>query len=347
MSRRLFFLNNYAMDEALRLYGLGEYPGQHLWGYPLAEASDGDAMWVIPGWSLYRWALLDRGALKTLRNGVVKLVGDPLQQAYVALHAVPGDVVYAADQRSGAILGLLRRARVFRRRLVVIVHHAPTRAWERACLGRVDAVMYLSEHVGERLERLLPQVPLRVLAPWGAHAASRVYDLPAVSTDLDFVSAGKTNRDYALLKSVAAAESLSGVIFEDGRVTTYNRGVATASPCRASYQMVLEQMNKAACVVIPLRDPAVMAGLTEVADAVALGKPVIVTRSEAFPYDLEGTGAGIVVDADDASALREAIASAVAGKAGSARVLGKHFNMRAFSDVLGTTLWPSMAEPSR
>ncbi len=60
----------------------------------------------------------------------------------------------------------------------------------------------------------------------------------------------------------------------------------------------------ASIVAVPVRDPNRLTGLTEVADALALAKPVIATRSPYFPIDIEAIGCGIWVEPGDTTAGR-------------------------------------------
>ena len=53
--------------------------------------------------------------------------------------------------------------------------------------------------------------------------------------------------------------------------------------------------------------PARLTGLTEAVDALALGKPIVATRSPYFPFDIEAIGCGLWVDAGDADGWTRAI----------------------------------------
>jgi glycosyltransferase involved in cell wall biosynthesis len=72
---------------------------------------------------------------------------------------------------------------------------------------------------------------------------------------------------------------------------------------------VIEQLRAASVVAIPIADPDRLTGLSELNDALALGKPIVITCSPYTPIDVDEIGCGIVVDAQDEAGWREAIAT--------------------------------------
>jgi glycosyltransferase involved in cell wall biosynthesis len=60
-------------------------------------------------------------------------------------------------------------------------------------------------------------------------------------------------------------------------------------------------------VAIPYRATDVMLGLTELNDALALAKPVVMTRSPHIDVDIEAVGCGIWVDPGDLGGWRRAL----------------------------------------
>jgi glycosyltransferase involved in cell wall biosynthesis len=61
----------------------------------------------------------------------------------------------------------------------------------------------------------------------------------------------------------------------------------------------LPALRSAAVIAIPIADPERLTGLTELNDALALGKPVVMTRTPHLPFDLDATGVGITVGLGD------------------------------------------------
>lgn len=341
---RVFFLNNYSMRKAVRTHRAGAYPGQHLWGWTERRPSD---TWVLPP-SVYDVDLRPGGLASRLRRALVRAVGDPLQQLVVALRVRRGDVVYAADQRSALLLGVLAGLGLLPVPYVVIVHHPPRGRLERLSLRGAAQLGVLSDHLARSLPGLLgPRctAPVTVL-PWGPERTSPVYGAARrneveVGEVLDFVAAGRTNREYGALREAARRGRLDGVLFDGTGRTTYRAGRPEHRPGASDYPTVAAAMARARCVVVPLRDPDVMAGLTEVADAIALDVPLVVTRSRAFPYDLEGRRAGVFLDDGGPGEIRAAIERARAGRLPAPRPLAATYDITAFGAVLDRLLHPA------
>lgn len=332
-------LNNYSMRKALQLYEAGKLPGHHLWG---VKPTRSELSWVVP-MGIFDLPFGHGQLTWKLRQGVLRLVGDPLQQARALLsRRSKVEVIFAADQWSGSLVGLLSRLRINRKPYVVVIHHNPTSRWNRFCLRGASAVLVLSEPVRRAVESSLGLAADHVAkAPWGPDRHWSGYEKGNDSREtVDFVSAGRTNRDHALLIDAVRTARLTGTIFDGKRRTEYVHGEATSSTKgSAGYPEIIERMAAAATVVIPLADPSALSGLTEIADAAALGVPVVVTRNDVMPYDIVGSGAGVTVDAGNRSALIAGIDSASAmDEPAARRALATAFNLDAYQELLLTVL---------
>ena len=332
MGGRVLLLNNYPMDEAARLVREGTYPGQHLWGCTQLPP---EWSWELPPRAMLMRSQ-DSGLARRMKGLLWATVGDPVQCAWAWRQRTDAAVVYAADQQSAAALGLLRRVRRGVP-VVVMVHNGPRRAWGWCWLRRVDALLVLSPAMADRVRGRLPDGPPVHVLPWGPDLESPVYQVPKPDApDLDFVAAGKTNRDYSVLRQVAADNALSGTIFGRGEIEHFERGKVRLARGSARYPEVMAAMARARFVVIPLRDSARLSGLTELADALALDVPVVVTRTELMPYDVERTGAGRWVDPGDGAGLLRALTEPLPTEATTARArLRASYNMGAFGAELG------------
>ena len=71
----------------------------------------------------------------------------------------------------------------------------------------------------------------------------------------------------------------------------------------------LADLSSASVVAVPLRDANRLSGLTEVNDALALGKPIVMTRSPFMDVDIEAIGCGIWVDLGDVDGWVSALTS--------------------------------------
>jgi glycosyltransferase involved in cell wall biosynthesis len=74
-----------------------------------------------------------------------------------------------------------------------------------------------------------------------------------------------------------------------------------------AYADVLFDLRRASVVAIPLTTEAGTVGLTELNDALALGKPVIMTRNRFIDVDIDAIGCGVWVDAGDVDGWTEAL----------------------------------------
>lgn len=325
-------LNNYSIREVRRLVADGEYPEHHLWGMPLIDSCSG-RKWRWTAKALYDWGWIRRLKLVALRGALVKAFGDPVQ-VFGAIRASRRSptTVYSADQRSCVPYLVLKRLRLVRAPIVVLVHHPPAGAWQRWVLGAADRLLCLNDQTAGSLASVA-RAPAQVMH-WGPETLSRVYELGNPSPVYDFFAAGKTNRSYRGLRDLAVQRGLSGLIFDGRSRTSIRDGVVTVESGSCSYPEILAEMARSRCVVIPLRDSSVMAGLTEVADAIALDLPIIASRSSAFPYDIEHVGVGLVYDGGDNNQLWSALDRVLAGELAGARALGDFYSASIFAREL-------------
>lgn len=301
--RRVVFANNYSMTKAFTDVARGVYPAQHLYG--------ADAL-ARAGWDVAVAPFTARS--DALAKRLRYRVGDLGQEAYVVRARRPA---YSGEPNSLALLAYLRALRLRRRPLVTVLHTVPRRTARTSMqLRGYDAVICLSSYVRSELLAAFDLDPARVRwAPWGP-----ALDFPGyVPVDgAAVVSSGKTNRDQPTL--LAALEGMPGVVYArsprgiavpDGveLVTdeTHEDTVEPGAP-KFSYGHVLKDLVAASVVAIPLKDPAKISGLSELNDALALGKPVVVTRTPHLDdVDVEAIGCGYWVDAGDVSGWRNAL----------------------------------------
>jgi glycosyltransferase involved in cell wall biosynthesis len=120
-------------------------------------------------------------------------------------------------------------------------------------------------------------------------------------------SGGGADRDFAsVIEAVSDTEvRLEIVTFEPETLGPLpaNCSVRGRIPLRA----FLERMASARFVVVPLRDPQSPHGQTTVVQALALGKPVIATRSPGVVDYVENEQEGLLVEAGDVTGYRCAL----------------------------------------
>jgi glycosyltransferase involved in cell wall biosynthesis len=211
-----------------------------------------------------------------------------------------------------------------------------------------DAALCLSPMVCEQALRL--GAPHAGFVRWGPDLSSPLY-AHATSEGLGVVSAGKNERDLATLIEALDSVRQPALIYDleqqltrvPADVQVVRAGGAGADPDTPGAYLaprVLADLARASVVAIPLRSRAGLAGLTEVNDALALGKPVVMTRVPALPFDPEREGFGRIVEpGDDAgwsAALRRLADPALRREMGARarRFAVTGWNYASFCDAL-------------
>lgn len=339
---RICALNNYPLGKMRDLAQRGSIPRQHLWGVD-ALVAEGHAVDVAPFHEAHEANLLGRISLRSRR-----VLGDLDQEAYALRRIGSLDVLYCADQNGLAGLALARHL-LPSRWLVSVVHHPVRNPLRRTACARHDVLVCLSEALASELRRALPRRRAQIVhLPWGPDLSCSLYRPQDERAGV--VSAGKSNRD---LRTLARALELSGapaVVYDlenvlrspphpDARLIGPGDAddVDPDAPRQYLAGRVLNDIAHASVVAVPVRDPNRLTGLTEVADALALGKPVIATRSPYFPFDIEAVGCGIWVELGDPRGWAKAITKLLSdpdmraemGAAGR-RFAERHWNYERF-----------------
>jgi glycosyltransferase involved in cell wall biosynthesis len=231
-----------------------------------------------------------------------------------------GDLRLLAAVRRGGRLPLAGRLGVplvgrLRVPLVVLFHHLPSRK-QRAWVRGVDMALCMSARVAEALIDLgLPPTRVR-LVHWGPDLEFPGYDAVGPVRAGPVVSVGKSGRDTATLLAALRSMGDSGtppqaLVYafgeseSGGGVPPYDRPdscqVVSLPPARQlPLETALAEMRRAAVVAIPLvPQERGLVGLTELLDALALGKPVIMTRTPLVDIDIEAVGCGLFVNPCD------------------------------------------------
>jgi glycosyltransferase involved in cell wall biosynthesis len=260
------------MQQVERAVADGSYPAHHLWGAD-GLAAAGHA--VELGFFGRR-----RRSLAHLSWRLGERLGDLEQEAVMLRRARGGAVILAAE--ATIVRGL---AAVGRGPLVGIVHSGPAR-WMR----RLDVALCLSSRVRDELVALGRDPAATPVAAWGPDLAYARY---TPTGDELVVSAGKTERDRETLVAALRDTGIPAKVYE-------------ATP-PAQYGAALEDLRRASVVAIPLAATDRLLGLSEINDALALGKPIVMTRTAAIDVDPEAIGCGFTVAPGDVAGWREAL----------------------------------------
>jgi glycosyltransferase involved in cell wall biosynthesis len=307
---RVLVLNNYPLESVWAEVRSGAKPDHHLFGLNYFSEYGFEAS-IVP----YR-----------LNNGLQKLetllararfpipLGD-LDQEWSAFQALnEADLIYAPCQTQTHVLGYLRAIGLLRLPIVNVAHHPLQRGrldWLRRPFTRwfvhgIDAFPSLSRHVANEINTLSKDPHRSLPLQWGPQ---RDY-YPQSDIGSGFLCAGRTGRDFeTFARGAAAANVPAELVCLKSSITGNLEGIVRQAPnVRLNVQpdvgyMSYPQLNalaaKALAIAIPMFDVEHLCGLTSLTDAMAMGKPVVVTRNACLDIDVEREGIGYWVAPGD------------------------------------------------
>ncbi len=223
-------------------------------------------------------------------------------------------------------LAVLRRAGALKVPLAAFVHTHNVKPWHRLHLPGFDLLLPVGA-TGAR--RLLDNgaEPARVTQfPYGADLRYYAAPLPWPDAEPIVLSVGVSGRDFGTLVDAAAA--VNAAVHVVGRVS--KEDVARAPPnmtfhSHGNYDLSFEQLlalyARARCVAVVHHGTDHPFGITAIVEALALGRPVVATRSAGYDIDVDALGAGRGVPAHDAALLAQAI-NGVMARPAEARAMG-------------------------
>ncbi len=271
--------------------------------------------------------------------------------------------VLAQSESSGHVAALATTLVPSRTRLHIIFHGHGWQTRRRrafAALCRRNPRIHFCALSGSLADILVDElgIPASRVRVTGFGVDAEFFRPEPRSTRKVVVSAGTASRDYRLL-----ADAVRGIDAEvhvaadstwyrerlnlDGSDAPPNLTLASAG----NYANLRALYARASVVVVPLQDVRFACGYAVIAEAMAMGKAVVATRTGA-PSDLVEPGVtGLYVPPGDAAALRDAIGLLLAdpdraGAMGDAgrRAVERRFNVRDYAArLLAATALPSGA----
>jgi hypothetical protein len=292
------------LAEAREEVAAARMPGQYLWGTDELSRAGYDL--DVASWGRHSWA---KEASKRMRFGL----GDLHQERSVLALRRPGSVLYSFDAGSLHGLAFARAGRLLRNPLLTLCHpEVRQNRVDRVAYRAISVAMCLSRRTQDELCRRHGRpAELTPFAPWGPDLSSPLY----VSRPEDGVvlATGKSNRDNVTLARALAGTDLHGRIYgaqpSDVPPATNVEFVDPRAAGRASFPHVVPLQDAQSCSVmaISVRDPERLTGLSELNHALALGKPIVMTRSPYLDLDIEAIGCGVLVEANDVQGWRDAL----------------------------------------
>lgn len=242
------------------------------------------------------------------------------------------DVVFSTVDRTGIPLALLHRAGVVRTPVVYAAIGLPERVAAlrpraeklyRGAFWRLHTILAYGAGEADAIRAWLgSDGPRVVFVPFGVDTQA-FRPSPNRAAEVDVVSVGADpRRDFALLVEVARRRpgwSFEVVASREGMqalgTPPGNVRIRTDVPLAT----VRERLEAARVVALPVRENSYSGATTVLLQAMACGKPVVVSRTAAIAhgYELEDGRNCRLVEPGDANALEEAISALLADPAGA------------------------------
>ena len=274
------------------------------------------------------------------------------------------DVVFSTVDTVGLPLILLRRAGLVRKPLVYVSIGLPerlaklrgagtTRRYAEA-LRRVSSIVAYSEHEVALLREVVGgDLPVSFV-PFGVDVEA-FRPSPETATDIDVVSIGADpHRDFPLLLRIAALQPALRFLIVGGAV-----GVRDLGPLPANVQVevipltdVRDRLARARVVALPVRANSYSGATTVLLQAMAMGKPVVVSRTPAIAsgYGLAEGENCVLVEPGDESAFERALLGVLADDAHAAslgasarRLAETELSWTRYVDAIHTALAAAVA----
>jgi glycosyltransferase involved in cell wall biosynthesis len=274
--------------------------------------------------------ILDRNSVEREGGWLIRLVrrlcGYNMALALLGYqHRHQYDAVFSHSERIALPLGFLIWPRSQRPRHVANAYYLVGRRnafWYRL-LGAhrgIDTIFTLSREQYERgLQLKIPESKLILVESCGFVDAQFFSTAPGQTVDeRQICSTGLEFRDYETLLSAVAELPSVKLKIDPSSPWSLHRSAAGHSQIPPNAEIVHLKLgevwklySESAAVVIPLHINPIGAGITTMVEAMLMGKPVIITRSQDGSFggrrDLVDGEDVIMVDAGDVPGLRDAI----------------------------------------
>ncbi len=254
------------------------------------------------------------------------------------------DALYGNAFRGLELIIFLRALGLFRKPVVVWHHQAVKKAGNplREIVARlfyrgIDQMFFFSDRlVSDSLLSRKARKERMHVAHWGADLAyyNALMDEEAVECrGTSFISTGKELRDMPTLvnafnKTTAQLDIYVSRFYLGNDYEDLFRRLRLQPNIHLNYiqgmafREMSKKVNRAGCVVVCCQKSDYTVGLTTVVEALALGLPIICTRNERMPMDIEREGCGIWVDVSDTEGWTKAIRF-IADNPAKAREMGR------------------------
>jgi hypothetical protein len=326
---RILVLNNYNLTTVWDEVRQGLKPDHHLYGLNYLEQA-GHSVEVIGDTLNDNLANID----ELLRASHFPIpVGSLEQQSQILQKLDSADLIYSPCQTQSWLLLYLKALGFIDKPIICVAHHPIEtgrgqflrRPFICSALKASTAFPSLSKRVAAGINSLAPgkSKPLT----WGPD--KNFYPQDGEIGDV-IIAVGRTGRDFQTFGLAAKAANVKAHIYcleNDWQPSFEKFGdaveITTSSHAKPLYYPeMFDNLKNCLAMAIPLTAQNTLAGLTSFVDALALGKPIIMTRNSYIDIDIEKEGIGIWVNPNDVDAF-EAAMLWLANEHSTAKEMGK------------------------
>ena len=313
-AKEIIFLHEYLeVREADIEKGL--YPDNHYWG---------KAGMLSAGWNVNHLKTCDSKWLTRFGRWLTKLArnrfGDFHAELKLLCNTRKADIIYSFGIHL-FLVTLLRKLRFIRSKVVIWVFRepAPTPWWQfrhldisRLNLTGCDGILCLTKKAEATFKVKSPRSSVKHI-PWGVD--TKLFFPNNKSGGKYFLAVGKTGRDYkTFLEACFQTNASFRIIAPDWSIknirippnVAYLKTDSNVPDGAISYPDLRKWYDGCIATCIPLHgDSEDTCGYTNLIEAMAMGKPVLMTRSGALDIDIELQGIGLWINPKDSNDWRD------------------------------------------
>lgn len=294
--KQVLVVNNYSMRKSLEWSRRGEFPRQHTWGTDMLQEKANLRFYVhtLP-------PILHRLHLARIWYYIQNII--------ILFKAIGCDAIYVAASPLIDLIGFLKYLHLYRKRIVVVVHHPGNFSLKKQCY---DKLIFICKAAYEKALIDYPQYKeLFIYQQWGPDLGF-YKGLRAQNNDISFVGNGITDRDNFTLVAAAVATGLETAILcnQQSIPDNYNEDTLNISLIYNEgtmmngkilpYSEMIKLVSKYSICVIPTKEGrTTLCGLTSFCDAIALGMPVILADTTHIDVDFDKYPFGFYYKAED------------------------------------------------
>jgi glycosyltransferase involved in cell wall biosynthesis len=303
--KRILVLNNYSVARVKKEINYGNKPSHHLYGISQLEKLGYNLIIIDPTENIWRKIGKFLGRIPFLN------LGDLDQQISALRRVNEYDIIYAPCQNVTNLLGILSYFKLLDKKIIAIAHH-PTLVGRIATIRKISMYFTIKGHykwgalsntVANEINSIAHS-KIAVSLAWGPDLSYYDHVLEQLehgnNKDVDLISIGRTGRDYDVLVRAFNNTNISVEIYCSRESSLYLLDKCTKNikiinldnEEALTYPQVIKLCTRAKILAVPLNATTSLAGLTSVADAMALGMPLLITYNKYIEFDIEGEGMG-------------------------------------------------------